>query len=734
MLCGFNPRLYQETILSTASIKNTLVVLPTGMGKTGIALLLAVQRLKSFPNSKILIVAPTRPLVEQHFNTFKQHLNIPENQFVFFTGFVAPEKRAELWKTAKIVFSTPQGLENDVIGRSINLKDVSLLVFDEAHRAVGDYSYVFLAKQYEKIADWPRILALTASPGSDVEKIQDVCNNLFIEAVEIRSENDPDVKPYVQDVDFNFVKLDLPKEFLKIKFLLEQCIKGKVVELKKVGVRILSFSKKDILALQAQIHSRIAKGDNNFEMLKAVSVLAEIMKAHHALELLETQGIASLIKYFDGLFADALTAKTKAVKNLTADLSFKSAYILTRKLFDNNVEHPKISAVKDFILSEIKKDKFAKIILFTQFRDTASKLDEVLKSVGVLCSVFVGQAKKGNTGLSQKQQAEMLDQFRDGLFNVLISTSIAEEGLDIPKVDIVAFYEPIPSVIRFIQRRGRTGRQEKGRVVIFVTNKTRDEGYLWSAKRKEKKMISVLKKLRFDMKDVLSAKKHCSVPVLHSFEDNIKIFADYREKTTGVVKELVENSVNLKLEVLNCADYVLSSRVGVELKTVEDFVDSIVDGRLLEQLKMLKKNFERPIIILQGSRNIYGVRNVHPNAIRGMLATIAVSYNIPIIKTEDEKDTAALLISIAKREQSDSSADFSPHADKKPMTLKEQQEYVVSAVPNVGPAIAKVLLNEFGSVKAVFNADEQSLNSIKGIGDKTAKHIKEFSEKEYVKE
>src|SRR3989338_4789415 len=181
MLKGFIPRLYQETILATCALKNTLVVLPTGMGKTGIALLLAVQRLKQHPGSKIVILAPTKPLAEQHLTTFKQFLEVPESIFALFTGEIPPEERAFLLRTASIIFSTPQGLENDVLGEKINLKNVSLLVFDEAHRAVGDYSYVFLAKQYLRKADFPRVLALTASPGSDLEKIEEVCRNLQIE-------------------------------------------------------------------------------------------------------------------------------------------------------------------------------------------------------------------------------------------------------------------------------------------------------------------------------------------------------------------------------------------------------------------------------------------------------------------------------------------------------------------------------------------------------------------------
>jgi Fanconi anemia group M protein len=709
-------------------MKNTLVVLPTGMGKTGVALLLAVQRLKQYPQSKILILAPTKPLAEQHLMTFQQAMDLPEKKFVLFTGAVAPEKRAEQWQTAQIIFSTPQGLENDIIGNKIDISKVSLLVFDEAHRATGDYSYVFLAKQYQRKSDWPRILALTASPGSETAKIEEVCNNLGIEAVEIRTEKDPDVQPYVQPIDIEWVKVELPEEFKKIQNLLKQCIKGKIDQLKNYGINGAFSSKKDLLQIQAQLHAKMSAGERDFEAMKAISLLAEVIKAHHALELLETQGVAPLNKYLTGLYEQAESSKIKAVKNLTADLAFKSSYILAQKLLEKKIEHPKVSALVDFVTKEIKQNKMTKIILFTQYRDTAVTLSEELnKNKEALAQIFVGQAKKGETGLSQKQQAEMLDQFRDGMFNILIATSVAEEGLDIPKVDLVIFYEPIPSAIRHIQRRGRTGRQEKGRVTIFMTKGTRDEAYSWSAKHKETRMVHVLENMRKELSIKLAPKQ----PTLAQYDNNVKVFADYREKTTGTVKELVELGVNIKLDMLNVADYVLSERVGVELKTTQDFVDSIIDGRLLEQLKTLKQSYGRPLIVIQGTQDLYSVRNVHPNAIRGMLATIAVSYGIPILYTKDEKDSAALLLSIAKREQETDKKDFSPHADRKPMTIKEQQEYLISALPSVGPNLARELLKHFGSVQAIFMASENGLQKVPGVGMKIARAIKELATEPY---
>ena len=174
MLKNITPRLYQETVMSTCVDKNCLVVLPTGMGKTVIALMLASQRLKTFPNSKILFLAPTKPLVEQHLETFRKHFDISEEELSVFTGLIKPAKRAEMWNTSKIIFSTPQGLENDIITNRINIRNVGLIIFDEAHRATGEYAYTFIAKQYHKKARYPKILALTASPGSNLEKINEV--------------------------------------------------------------------------------------------------------------------------------------------------------------------------------------------------------------------------------------------------------------------------------------------------------------------------------------------------------------------------------------------------------------------------------------------------------------------------------------------------------------------------------------------------------------------------------
>ncbi len=733
MIKNFEPRLYQQTIFAKAAEKNTLVVLPTGMGKTNIFLMLAAQRLKQYPNSKVLFIGPTRPLIEQYMNVFKEHFEINEDEMALFTGMVSPAKRAELWKTAKIVFSTPQGLENDIISNSINLGEVCLLGVDEAHRAVGNYAYVFVARQFMKLSRFPRIIALTASPGSDMEKIQEVCKNLFIEDIEVRTFDDPDVKPYIQEIQIDWVKVELPKVFTDIQRLLLIFLNERFEKLKKWGILRMAdlkyVTKSDLLRLQAELRSRISHGEKDFVVLNSISMLAEVMKIYHALELLETQGIAALHKYFEKLLIESRVSKTKAIRSVMQDTNFKSAMIKSRILYEEKVEHPKLIELQNIVELEIKSNQNIKIIVFNQYRDNALDIIEKLNKIpNVKAKIFVGQQKKGETGLSQKEQKQMLEDFRNGLFNVLVATSIGEEGLDIPKVDVVIFYEPIPSAIRSIQRRGRTGRQEKGRVIILMVKGTRDEAYQWVSHHKEKKMYqnlaNIRKKLNFSLNDKV-------VPITKFIENKIKIFADYREKGGGVVKELVENNVIVNLEKLEYADYVVSARCGIEIKTVEDFVNSIIDGRLLQQVKNLKNNFEKPLIVIEGVQDVYGVRNIHRNSILGMLATIAVSYGIPIVHTRDFKETAALLQIITKREQEENPRDFSLHADKKPLTLKEQQEYVVSSLPGINLTLAKPLLRRFKTIKNIANASKEELQEVEKIGPIKSKQIKDVVEGEY---
>ena len=732
MIKDFIPRLYQQTILGTAALNNTLVVLPTGLGKTAIAFLLAAQRLSVYPNSKILMLAPTKPLCEQHLDSFQQHLALPAEKIVLFTGNVNPEKRAELWKEATLIISTPQGLENDIINHRIKLEEISLLIFDEAHHATGEYAYVWIAQQYEKIAKSPRILALTASPGSDLEKIKEICANLKIKKVEVRTEKDPDVKPYIQNIKKQWVMVEFPAEFKTIQTYLQNSRKAKLLEAQNHGYcNQADLAKGALLALQGELQKKVSSGERDFELLRSISVIAEALKIDHALELLECQGIKPLQIYFKKLEHESLTSKVKAVKNLMLDANFKAAMYLTEELVKKDIRHPKLLQLNELLKEVFEKNKTAKIIIFTQFRDSAEAIVQQLNELNLKNHIFVGQAKKNGLGFSQKQQKEILSQFSAGDFNVLIATSVAEEGLDIPKVDKVIFYEPVPSAIRSIQRRGRTGRLEEGEVTILITAKTRDEAYRWSAHHKEKRMYRDLEKIKKEFALVKNQADNTKLEQFIPSDQVVAVLADHREKNNRVVKELIDLGVSVKTSQLTSADYVVSGHVGVELKKVPDFVASIIDGRLLEQIRSLKSNFNKAVLIVEGEEDIYAVRKVHANAIRGMLSAIVLDFNVPILYTKNPVDTAALLAVMAKREQNKNN-DFSYHFAK-PRSAKEQQEYIVSSFPNMGVQTSRLLLEHFGSIKNLANATEAELKEIKSIGEKTAKNLMAIFEEKYPK-
>ena len=723
MKINFQPRLYQETILDSCIKDNTLVVLPTGMGKTKIAILTALNRLKKYPNSKILFLTPTKPLANQIFQEFKNETEI--NEINLFTGAVSPKKREKLWKESKIIISTPQTIENDIVNSTIDYSKVSLLVIDEAHRAQKDYSYTWIAKQYHKNSQFERIIGLTASPGSDNDTISEIINNLYIKNIEVRSDEDPDVKQYVQEINIDWIKVDFPDELKEIKKFLDDSLKTKLISLSELGfLRTKNVSKKELLRIQASLQGSIARGEKDYQVFRGISVCAEAIKVNHAIEMLETQGIFALNRYLDSIFKDS-KKQSKAMKNLALDLNFRSAYIKSQKM---DIPHPKLIKLKDIVEKEVEKNKNSKIIIFNQYRDSAKELEKELnKNSDINAKLFVGQAKKNGTGLSQKEQIKIIKDFESSIYNCIISTSIGEEGLDIPKVDLVIFYEPIPSAIRSIQRRGRTARHKEGKVIVLMTKNTRDEAYHWVAINKEKRMHRILKNLKSNIKP----KKETTLSDFIEKDEKLKVLIDVREKGSNLSKRLVEMGMDVKVKTLASADIIVSDRTGIERKTIPDFVNSIIDKRIFTQLKDLKNNFENPIIILEGEEDIYSVRNIHPNAIRGMLATIISSFNIPILRTKNFQDTTEMVKAIAQREQTSKEKDIQIRTNKIPMTTKEQQEFIIESFPNIGPSLAKSLLRKFKSIRNIINASKKDLEEIDKMGPKKSKSIQEILDEIY---
>ncbi|MFB6291846.1 MAG: DEAD/DEAH box helicase [Candidatus Nanohaloarchaea archaeon] len=700
-------RTYQEVIAASASDQNTLVVLPTGLGKTVIAAMVASQKIKE---GKVLFLAPTKPLVEQHESTFQDFLRVDDDQMKVMTGEIRPEKRYELWEERDVFFATPQVVENDLIAGEVPREDFSLVIFDEAHRATGEYSYVFIS---EKLGC--QKLALTASPGGDKEKIMTVADNLDIENFEVRTEDDPDVEPYIQDKEVNWTRVSLDDRFEKAKEHLESGRRDQLKKLKSLGMldSISNVHKKELLNLRGKISSRLSSEDDP-KLYSAISRVATALKITQAIELLETQGVSQCYDYLKSMEKDGSKAAARALSN--SDV--QKAKSLVEHLRKKGDEHPKIEKLLDIL--DLEDDE--KAIVFTEYRASADKIAEELNDSGLNAVKFIGQ--RGKEGMSQTKQIEVLDAFEEGKFNVLVSTSIGEEGLDIPAVDYVVFYEPVSSAIRDIQRAGRTGRQESGKIFVLIAENTRDEGSYWSSHHKKNRMQEVLEELKDETRSRESQK------TLDGFDESssdIVIYADDREN--AVAKELSRMEVRVRKTRLDVADFLVSEETAVERKAADDFVDSLIDQRLFSQLEELQQ-FENPILIIEGE-DLYAHRDVHPNAIRGALASISLDYEIPVLWSDDVKSTAELLKSLAKREQEEKDKEVAIRGDKAPKTREELQKYVIAGLPDINTKIADRLLEEFGSIEKVFTASEQELMNVEGIGEKTAEKLRELITSEY---
>lgn len=727
-------RLFQMDLAATALKSSSLVVVPTGLGKTVIALMVLLARLDK---GRILFLAPTKPLVEQHASFLRNVLR-DESIVAMMTGELIPEKRAEIYAQARVIASTPQVIENDLLSRRIDLKDVSLIIFDEAHRAVGNYAYVYISERYGREASNRLVLGITASPGSQSEKIEEICTNLGVEKIQTRTEVDPDVAPFVHQREIEWIKVKVPDELLRVKAAIEEVLKDRVDDLNQLGIapaRIDSrASKKELLGLQAMLQSSVARNANP-AAFKGISVLAEILKLHHAMELAETQSSDSLVRYFQKLQGEALSRSgSKASRRIMEDPRFRQAMAA---LMETDVEHPKIAAVQSILRDQLTAKPDSRIMVFTNYRDTASALLKFLEKDDLIKAVrFVGQSsRQDDEGLSQKKQTEILNKFRAGEFNVLIATSVGEEGIDIPATDLVLFYEPVPSEIRSIQRKGRTGRARAGRVVVLIAKGTRDEAYYWISDRKEKSMQRQIRGRSGKAQESLVKEFKLSQAQITDVEDKAeseeaagKIFVDPREREMG--KLLEAQGLEVTLKNLEVGDYIVSDRVAIERKTAEDFVASIIDPErnLFRQISDLSRTYEKPVLILEG-RDLY-TRQVNPNSIRGALAAIAVDYGIPIIPTESREETASVIAMLSAREYKEG-REPKLHGHKTARTLKEQQEYLVSAIPSVGPSVARNLLKHFGSIEKVMTASQDELQQVELVGPKIAERIRELIGGEY---
>ncbi len=489
---------YQLDLARIGLTEDLLVVLPTGMGKTVIAALLAAERIRSGAG-KVLFLAPTRPLVDQHAESFGRWFT--DLRRSRFAGTVASPVREGSWEEAEAVFATPQIIENDLAAGRYTLADVGLLIVDEAHRTVGKYAYVGLVAQYRSDRrENGRLLALTASPGGDEERVEGVVAALGVARVEARSRSDAGVAEHLPEVTIEQRWVDLPPTGRRIQELLRAAVRSEGHKLQKMGYLrtkpLANLSVKDLIALRGEIFARPGPMVRKFGPLYHQLMLLHL---HHALERLETQGVGPFLQYLERLAAKPKPGKAdrallKLPEVVSAQAEARSALSERREL-----SHPKLDVVAQIVDEEMGRhtDRPPRILVFAQYRDTIQEIQESLEAKGLTVGRFVGQATRDreDKGMNQKEQARVLEGFRGGRFPVLVASSVAEEGIDVPDVDVVVFFEAVPSEIRAIQRRGRTGRTSVGRVVLLLARETRDVGYQRAEARREASMTRVIRRL-----------------------------------------------------------------------------------------------------------------------------------------------------------------------------------------------------------------------------------------------
>ena len=846
-------RQYQVTLADAAVDDHTLVCLPTGLGKTTVSLLVTADRLHK-AGGKALFLAPTKPLVTQHAEFYREALRIPDDEVVVFTGEVRPDDRSDLWDDARVVIATPQVVENDLVGNRISLADVTHLTFDECHRASGDYAYNYIAERYHGDAADPLVTAMSASPGGDAEAILRVCENLDLQEVEVMTEDDADVAEYTHETDLTWKRVELPEAVIEIRDALNDVISDRLGKLKELGVTNKTspeLSEKELVRIQSKL--RELMDNDQSEGYKGMSLHAEIRKLNTAVNYVETQSVESLRRYFERLKQAArASGASKADQRLVSDPKVREGM---RRAEDYDDLHPKFRQARILLAETLGLNDGERVIVFTESRDTAETLVEFLGG-HFETRKFVGQSDtEGSDGMTQNEQQETLDAFRAGEFEVLVSTSVAEEGLDVPEVDLVLFYEPVPTAIRSIQRKGRTGRQTDGRVIVLLAEDTRDEAYFWKSRNDEKRMEQELRDLKSvageieselhetkldDYADASgdggggktdrstsgdetegsdgggdadgdasaggdetegvggqSTTQTAGQSGLSAFAadgtdrsadgdetggadgdtsagddrtgdepaeesaggdetegadgggdadgddgvvaeadpggETVEIVADQRELDSTIARDLsTREGIETRLETLAVGDYVLSDRVVVERKTVGDFLDTLTGGdrSMFEQVGDATRHYARPVVIVEGE-DLYGERNVHPNAIRGALSSLVVDFGASVLRTDDEDDTADLVEVIATREQEQADREVSVHGEKQSKTLPEQQEYVVASIAEVGPVTARSLLAQFGTVEAVMTANEDDLQEVDGVGAVTAERIREVVGSDY---
>ncbi|MGB0236143.1 MAG: helicase-related protein [Poseidonia sp.] len=488
---GVEARGYQLRSLERILSFSSLMVMPTGFGKTAVEWMAMAEFLRTGAQ-KIVLIAPTTGLVDQQMTMAKERLKIDEERIIAYTGETGPDKRRGLWENATVVMATPQVIRNDAMNGVIDLASVELLILDEAHHATGNHAYAQVGNMYQRANPEGRVLAATASPGSTLRNINEVRTNLNAHNLDLCKRTEPLLSAYDVDMKIHTHMLDLPETLLSLIAPLRSHFNDEVAHLQRQGFMPAKeyIGTNDIERAQQSASRAIQQRDvRGYDAARRV---ADLRRIHMLMNLMQTQGTKVA-----QAFLNRAEEEGRSGRKTNRMLALPVIHQLRLALNDLDELHPKAPLVATLVKDELRLKPQGKVLIFTEYRDSVERLVTLLnQSDGIEADAFIGQSSRGTQkGMTQKQQLAQLNRFRSGEINVLVATSVGEEGLDVPAADLVVLYEPVPSAVRAIQRRGRTARQRAGSVHVLIAKSTRDAYVHKASERQEENMHRLMVKL-----------------------------------------------------------------------------------------------------------------------------------------------------------------------------------------------------------------------------------------------
>ena len=514
---------YQYSIVNKSLYHNTLVALPTGLGKTFIAATIMLNWFRWTSDSQIVFVAPTKPLVSQQVKACFDVAGIPRSATTMLTGGISPGLRAEEWQSKRVFFMTPQTILNDLKTGICDPKRLVLLIVDEAHRATGGYAYVEVVNFLKRFNSSFRVLALTATPGASIEKVQEVIDGLAISRVEIRTEESIDIRQYVHSRKIETMLFENSDEMVMVMELFAKALQPVLDKL--IGMN--AYWVRDPMNLtpygcnQARTKWMSSDAGRKATMgLKGMvnTIFSLLASLSHGIELLKFHGIGPF--YHKVLaFRNELHGNGKKGGNYAKQINESQPFqtMMSRvQIWINKpdfVGHPKLEYLQSVVMNHFldagegrgaSDPSSTRVMIFSHYRDSAEEIARVLKRNEPMIRphVFVGQASsKGSDGMDQRKQLDVIQKFQTGIFNTLVATSIGEEGLDIGEVDLIVCYDASASPVRMLQRMGRTGRKRAGNIVVTLMKGKEEDNFIKAKDNYEKMQKEIASGTRFSFHD-----------------------------------------------------------------------------------------------------------------------------------------------------------------------------------------------------------------------------------------